>query len=578
MELISARFKVGLDCIRAVHVGSHNFHHDQTLFVPGVFKGSFQFCRRSGAEVLRIGALGHRGHSPGGGRFKMPMKHLAMLRAWKPSENASAAVVDHHHLQSVALQGGLRQKGVGIVVKRHVSGDEPRGWGLAQTASPRMPAQRSGHASVDSCHAPIGMKSGVRTARFSEVEPLGVPSRSAVGHVEGVGPFFFAPRSPRLGHGLPSHQIAPFLFASRSRLEEVIFGLVPPVTLHRGARPREDFRRGRALQGAPDVPSRPFSVEVFADVPMGNAVQGVAQGFRHGREPEGDDGLGLKGGWPGSVLQDTFCTEQDARPLDSASSLGEARHVDMEVGRGRASCRPGPRPRQNHDTTSVERLPKLLGDGKRVWGGVCLVFQVSLGRRRKGWGRGEVVQGFLERDVEVNGTGTLAGTSMEGEAHRAARTSRQLHQVHSRLVERVVVHGVRRVHARLGDRLAVPSSNHVRRAVRGDAQQGNAGVKRLGQSGAVIERSRSRGAYGRHRGPRGQRKAEGVVRRRTFVEAYVNRDFRLVVQGKHERRVARAGADDRVPNAVFGQHRRENGGRGMRAARVHGTKVRGAQP
>ena len=155
----------------------------------------------------------------------------------------------------------------------------------------------------------------------------------------------------------------------------------------------------------------------------------------------------------------------------------------------------------------------------------------------KGWGRGEVVQGFVERHVQVNGTGTSARAAVEGEAHREARTSRQFGEVHARPIEHVMVHRVRRVHARLGNRLAVTSSHHVSRSVGRDAQQRNAGVERLGQGWSVIEGSCSRSANGRNGGPRGQCKAEGVVRRRSFVNAHVHSEFRLVVQCKDKRRV-----------------------------------------
>ena len=101
-----------------------------------------------------------------------------------------------------------------------------------------------------------------------------------------------------------------------------------------------------------------------------------------------------------------------------------------------------------------------------------------------------------------------------------------------------MVHGVRRVHARLGDGLAMTSSHHLGGAIGCDAKQGDAGVKRLGQSWTVVEGCCPRGAHGRNRSPRGQSEAERVVRRRPFVDADVDGNLRLMMQRKNERSVS----------------------------------------
>jgi hypothetical protein len=189
--------------------------------------------------------------------------------------------------------------------------------------------------------------------------------------------------------------------------------------------------------------------------------------------------------------------------------------------------------------------------------------------------RGEVVQGFFERNVEVDGARCTARAAFEGAAHRAAHARRQFGQVHERFVKHVVVHGVCRVHARLGNRLAVPSSDRVGGPVGRDAQEWNAGVKRLGQGRAVVE-CRSAGSANNWNGsPRRQGQAEGVVRRRPFVKAHMHLNARLVMKSEHKRRISRTGACHRVPNALFGQNSRQNGRRRVRAAHLHVAKVRG---
>ena len=70
------------------------------------------------------------------------MEDFAVLRSREPAEDATAAVVDHDDLETHALQGGFCQQGVGVVVKRHVSCDNPGGGKFAHASTSSVPAQR----------------------------------------------------------------------------------------------------------------------------------------------------------------------------------------------------------------------------------------------------------------------------------------------------------------------------------------------------------------------------------------------------------------------------------------------------
>ena len=185
--------------------------------------------------------------------FEMPFEQFGMLGAGKPAENPAAAVVHHHDAKF--RRHGICEQSVGVVMKGHISGYHPCGF-----ARGRRPSHGGGGASIDASHTTVGVEHIVRAERFTQVGPLCIPCRGAVGHMQSVGACFLPPAAPGVHKGLPGAQIAPLgllcaVHAGEERLcaDPHLFGLV------RGGCGKHRSRH-LTLQRRPNVPTGSFTL------------------------------------------------------------------------------------------------------------------------------------------------------------------------------------------------------------------------------------------------------------------------------------------------------------------------------
>ncbi len=115
---------------------------------------------------------------------------------------------------------------------------------------------------------------------------------------------------------------------------------------------------------------------------------------------------------------------------------------------------------------------------------------------------------------------------------------------------------------------------HFRRTVGGDDEQRRAALLRLDHRRQVVGPGRAAGAEQHHRRAGALGDAEPEKRRRALVQHRRGRDARVRHQRHGERRVARAGRDDRVPHARAPQRLRRH----RAPQRVRVSKIKGHAP
>ena len=198
---------------------------------------------------------------------------------------------------------------------------------------------------------------------------------------------------------------------------------------------------------------------------MRQPFQRFPNGLGHGGESDSEDDFRPERFRKRAVHKKSFSAMHGQRTVHPAAALGQARKVGSEI-RFAAMGQPRVGSSNDKDAASVQGMLRGFGQGLPV---------EKRGRVRGvvGWRDGghrpQVVQRFGERHVQVDTSRCSSGATVHGLVQGGACFGPQGFFGGCVGIQHVGMDGVQAVNFTLVDALPVPASDHIRRAVRGQA-------------------------------------------------------------------------------------------------------------